>query len=229
MVDDRPPTSDSSHLPPDDPVHQTHQWDDVFESESHHPAIVVPANATAAATLDASSTSHDILPQTDDRYASDVVSDFERLRSTHVTAGYRDGISVGKEASIQNGFDEGFALGGEIGRAVGYIIGCVQGIAAAIPGDKELVRIFGVAKEELKLESMFAREHVSEDGLWTYEVEGEEEGEVTFEQVAWAHPLVKKWQERLQVLAQERGIDLDVLKGRMGDAEDIDELATEIL
>jgi len=229
MVDDRPPTSDSAQLPLGDTAAQLNPWDDVFESDSsHHPAITtlptlpIPSteNATAAATLHATSSSHDFLPRAENTYASDIVSDFERLRSTHATVGYRDGISVGKAASIQTGFDEGFALGGEIGRAVGYILGCVQGIATALPGDEEITHILKEVGDELRLESVFARDYLSEDGLWKYDVAGEENGEVTFEQVAWAHPLVKRCRQKLQSLAEKRVVDLEALKRRMGDAED---------
>lgn len=230
MVDDRPHTSDPTDLALETATASSHPWEDVFESESHHPTINRVTSSNPDATSENLTASDDISSRTEARYANDVVSDYERLRSTHATAGYRDGISVGKAVSVQKGFDEGFALGGEIGRAVGYLLGCFQGIEAALAGDEEMRSASNAIKDDLRLERIFAREYISEEGLWTYMVEGEEDGEVTFEQVAWAHPLVVKWRARLDLIAEERGVNIGALKSRMGDAEEeeIEDFATEI-
>jgi hypothetical protein len=62
--------------------------------------------------------------------AGDDVSDMARLRSTHNTAGYREGVSASKEAHVQDGFDEGYSLGAEIGTRVGWILGALEGLVA---------------------------------------------------------------------------------------------------
>ena len=60
------------------------------------------------------------------------ISDTPRLRSIHVTAGYRDGIADGKTRSVQAGFDEGYSLGAVMGLNVGWILGTLKGLITAI-------------------------------------------------------------------------------------------------
>lgn len=77
-----------------------------------------------------------------DRTDPSIRSDIPRLRSIHVTAGYRDGISSAKEASVQEGFDEGFAFGAEVGMAAGWILGILKGMERRVsrkrsPGSRD--------------------------------------------------------------------------------------------
>ena len=68
-------------------------------------------------------------------------ADLQKLRQTHVTLGYRDGIAASKARSLQPGFDEGYPLGGRIGLAAGWVRGVLQGLrAACAPDDAALVR-----------------------------------------------------------------------------------------
>ncbi len=62
------------------------------------------------------------------------VSDIPRLRSIHVTNGYRDGLAAGKATSLQAGFDEGYSLGAVLGLRVGWILGVLEGCLRALQG-----------------------------------------------------------------------------------------------
>ena len=144
-------------------------------------------------------------------------SDIPRLRSTHVTNGYRDGIADSKARYVQEGFDEGFSLGAVLGLEAGWLLGVLEGVVRALNSDdavedsvKRGVRDeYLLAREELGLRSLFGREYFGEDGIWTFEVEGEDVGgEVTFREVAAAHPVLKKWVGRLRGVQESFGIDL---------------------
>ena len=134
-------------------------------------------------------------------------SDIPRLRSLHITNGYREGIALSKESHIQAGFDEGFSLGGEIGQRVGYLLGVLQGIAKAMKGD-ETRQIWDEAQEELKIEMLLGEKWFGSDGVWLYHVEGEEDGDVTFEEVAKAHPVVSQWEKKVRELVEKLGLRL---------------------
>lgn len=157
-------------------------------------------------------------------------SDIPRLRSTHVTNGYRDGIAAGKENSTQPGFDEGYPLGAEFGIARGWCLGVLEGMFEAMVEDptvlassdvstseqsdghlsRERVRAMLVeAEEELSTRCLLGNEYFGEDGVWTYDVPGQvSEDEVTFRKVAAAHPLVKKWTKIVIDLAASLGLEL---------------------
>jgi hypothetical protein len=136
-------------------------------------------------------------------------SDIPRLRSTHSTAGYRDGITVAKALSLQPGFDEGYSLGAAFGLRIGYILGALEGLWSACTGlceEKERQRkLLREAREGLRLERVFGKEWWGEDGVWRYEVQGEGE-EVTFEEVVGWHPLVKRWEERVKDELERAGV-----------------------
>ncbi|EME38852.1 hypothetical protein DOTSEDRAFT_160547 [Dothistroma septosporum NZE10] len=142
-------------------------------------------------------------------------SDIPRLRSIHVTSGYREGIAASKEQHIQAGFDEGFGLGGEIGIKVGVCLGVLEGIAKAIAkcedGDEVKIR-WETAKEEMKMERVLGEEYFGPDGIWKYEVSGQDGqgGEiVTFADIARHHPVLKKWREVVDGLAKDYGLVLE--------------------
>ncbi|KAK4608984.1 hypothetical protein CLAFUW4_14583 [Fulvia fulva] len=141
-------------------------------------------------------------------------SDIPRLRSIHVTNGYREGIAVSKEQHIQAGFDEGFSLGGEIGMKVGYILGVLEGIAKAIARaeDERVKKLWEDAQEELKMEKILGEEYFGRDGIWKYDVPGQDvegQGSVTFGNVARHHPVVRQWRGIVDVLARECGLALE--------------------
>jgi hypothetical protein len=66
-------------------------------------------------------------------------SEIPRVRSTHVTNGYRDGISESKARFVQEGFDEGYALGAVLGLKAGWILGVFDRLVTAL-GQKNLRR-----------------------------------------------------------------------------------------
>lgn len=149
------------------------------------------------------------------RHESSDISDIHRLRNTHVTSGYRDGIAESKEKFMQDGFDEGYSLGAELGLKVGWCLGALEGIWHALKctqathADAEISR-FDVAKmyveaeKQLQMQKLFAAEFFGEDGIWLYEVHGNgtSDDDVTFKDVAAAHPVVHEWREKLLALAQ---------------------------
>ncbi|KAK4892933.1 Essential protein Yae1, N terminal [Elasticomyces elasticus] len=156
-----------------------------------------------------------------------VHSDISRLRNTHVTQGYREGITASKERHMQDGFDEGYNLGAELGLKVGWCLGALEGIWRALPAtqvgtgnaqdraedvisSKNVEALLELAKEELEISHLCGKEHFGEDGLWLYEVPGQdgEEHELTFERVAAAHPLVQKWTQEVMRLAEKAGLQL---------------------
>lgn len=147
---------------------------------------------------------------------ADVPSDIPRLRSTHTTAGYRAGISVSRTQSLQPGFDEGYSLGAVFGLRIGYILGALEGIWGAYDtqsGERSrLSKLLKRARDELRIEKVFAPDHWDKDGVWTYEVIGEQDV-VTFEEVAQQHPVVRKWNEIVKEEVQNAGLKLGRFEG----------------
>ncbi|THX04176.1 essential protein-like protein Yae1 [Aureobasidium pullulans] len=155
-------------------------------------------------------------------------SDIPRLRSTHVTNGYRDGISVSKAEHVQHGFDEGFSLGAVIGIKSGFLLGVLEGIVRAIQASativteakEDVIAKFVLARSELGLQSLFGREWFGEDGIWKFDVKGKNEEEVTFRDVADAHPLVDKWVKEVESLEKKFGFEIQARARPDGDEED---------
>lgn len=69
------------------------------------------------------------------------------------------------------------------------------------------------AKWQLAIENIFGKEWWGEDGIWKYDVQGREE-EVTFREVVDAHPVVKKWVERVGHEMKNAGVKLGRFQGR---------------
>jgi len=179
-------------------------------------------------------------PSSPTRTSTQSQSDLPRLRSTHTTAGYRNGISASKTRSVQPGFDEGYPLGAAIGLRVGELLGVLEGLSALLRShssarshsfleeedrDGERSRVEGSlrdARKELRLESVFGREWWGENGLWTFEVighgDGEGEEEATFSEVADAHPLLKRWGEVVEKEMERMRIRRGVFSGEEWDA-----------
>ncbi|KAF2773835.1 hypothetical protein EJ03DRAFT_263822 [Teratosphaeria nubilosa] len=151
------------------------------------------------------------------------LSDINRLRSTHVTNGYREGIAVSKEKHMQEGFDEGYNLGAEIGLKAGWCLGALDGIWRALPPAEtsgpasehsptgpDVKKKCLEAEEELKLERLFGRDYFGEDGIWLYHVPGAEDdsNDTTFGKIADAHPMVAKWSAVVADLAKKLDLEL---------------------
>jgi Essential protein Yae1, N terminal len=189
-----------SHTPP--PRHDNNSLDDVFGSS--------PASPTLSGSEPQSHHSGFV--------AAAGLSDIPRLRSEHSTAGYRDGLTTAKASTIQAGFDEGYSLGAVIGSRVGAVLGILVGVCIAVRKtglDSETDRILALLERgsrELRIESVFAREWWGEDGIWKFEVRGEEGEQVAFKEVVDAHPLVQKWEGIVKDEAEKWGLDLGVLE-----------------
>ncbi|KAJ4357273.1 Essential protein Yae1, N terminal [Didymosphaeria variabile] len=155
--------------------------------------------------------------QRDDEILSDLPS---RQRNLDTDA-YREGLSAAKGKYVQEGFDEGFSLGAEIGLLVGRVLGVLQGMTTALKGHdevkwKEANILLERARSELAIESVLGREWVDEEGIWKWEVEGlKGEEEVTFQEVARHHPVVKMWLVTVGEVAKRWSVDLEAVeKGR---------------
>jgi hypothetical protein len=151
-------------------------------------------------------------------------SDMSRLEQQHVTAGYRDGVTAAKAASIQAGFDEGFGLGATVGLRAGELLGVLEGIAQAlrVSGDDDdggaaaaSERRLADARRELGARAVFAPEYWAADGTWRYEVAAAAggAGEVVFADVAAAHPLIRKWRDVVDGEMARWAVDRAVLAG----------------
>ncbi|KAK7537096.1 uncharacterized protein J3D65DRAFT_365322 [Phyllosticta citribraziliensis] len=195
------------------------QLDDVFGCS--------PPDATAAASV------LSIEPSNNDHE----VSDIPRLRSIHVTAGYRDGIAVSKAAHVQDGFDEGYPLGAVLGLQAGRAVGVLEGVVAALrcarvaagkhqaslaekEDEDEEERLYATtkhllqqAREELDVAALFSPQYFDGEGIWRFHVDGHEE-DITFEVVAAQHPLIVKWTAAVEQLARDLDLDLDRLDRR---------------
>ncbi|GJE85540.1 Yae1 family protein [Phanerochaete sordida] len=67
----------------------------------------------------------------DDNATSLQDTEWSKLSSDFVNAGYREGITAGKEGALQEGFDEGFAqTGAPLGRNLGLLRGFSSSIAS---------------------------------------------------------------------------------------------------
>ncbi|GAA5904674.1 hypothetical protein JCM6882_008343 [Rhodosporidiobolus microsporus] len=71
---------------------------------------------------------HDAAPANDASSAQLSQQEWDKLSSRYSDAGYRDGITAGKNARLQAGFDQGFALASPYAREVGGL----RGIAASL-------------------------------------------------------------------------------------------------
>ncbi|KAI4254472.1 MAG: hypothetical protein LQ352_003078 [Teloschistes flavicans] len=164
-------------------------------------------------------------------------SDIPRLRSIHVTNGYREGIAFAKDQALQPAFDEAYPLGAILGLRVGYILGILEGLCGALgsasrgPAEKaskereeeagRLKVLLGQAREELKIEKLFGKGRWGDDGLWAYDVHGRDDAvdnEITFREVADQHPVVGKWLARVRDEVRKAGVRNAV--DRLSDLQD---------
>lgn len=104
---------------------------------------------------------------------------------------------------------------------LGGLCAALGGVAGGGEGKGEYEasrRMWMRAREELAVERVFGREFWGEDGVWRYAVrkaggDGDEEGEVTFQEVVEQHPLVKEWVERARGEMRRWGIREGVFEG----------------
>jgi hypothetical protein len=104
------------------------------------------------------------------------------------------------------------------------IVRAVQSSAdIAAEAKEEVIVKFITARQELGLQSLFGREWFGEDGIWKFEVKEDADGEVTFRDVADAHPLVAKWVSEVEELKKKFGVEI---KPRARQEADDEEEAT---
>ena len=111
----------ASHVPSSTVATRRTLFDDIFDDDPEPSAAL----AQHTDTQDYATSSSMPVPSSD-------ISDVPRLRSIHVTSGYRDGIANGKMQSVQAGFDEGYSLGAVLGLKAGWILGVLEGLIAAV-------------------------------------------------------------------------------------------------
>lgn len=157
-------------------------------------------------------------------FASADPSDIPRLRTRHVTEGYREGIAASKDKFLQEGFDEGFALGAEIGLLAGSILGLLEGLMKGLHNGSEArletAEILSKAEQELNMEKLISEDFFEADGNWKFNVadeggnfRGDDSGEdFGFKDVAAAHPTLKEWKVRVKGLGSKYGVDATGLR-----------------
>lgn len=186
----------------EEPQHTNDLFEDIFGSAPNSPQLGgIPGDNIVAG-----------------RGNTDEVSDIPRLRSRHVTEGYREGVAESKEKYIQAGFDEGYSLGAEIGLKAGWCLGVLEGVCKALEktqaGDSkasgqqdnvEAEELFKKAKEELQMQKLYDPAYFGSDGIWLYDVPGSE-AETTFRDVASAHPVLSPWLTTTKAAADRVGL-----------------------
>ena len=189
--------------------------DDVFGSDSGSPIAHSSEN----------------IDEIDQRSAASERSDIPRLRSTHVTNGYRDGLAESKSRYVQEGFDEGYSLGAVLGTKAGWCLGVLEGISRAFSRSAaneatsqpsaNVHKSLSDARKELMVQSLFGKNFFGPDGNWIYDVPGRDESEeTTFQDVANAHPLIQKWRATIDGLAADLRLDLQRVAADKGQIED---------
>lgn len=160
--------------------------------------------------------------QSSDR-AHEMLSDLPSRQRALDADAYREGLASAKGQYVQEGFDEGYALGADLGLRVGYILGILRGFVGAWKGHdqeahSEVFKMYEDAQKELAIEQLLGQTWVDEEGIWKWEVQGAD-GDATFREVAAQHPVVKRWDDKVDELATRWGVDLKAVE-KMGSKED---------
>ncbi|KJR80834.1 uncharacterized protein SPSK_05395 [Sporothrix schenckii 1099-18] len=229
-------------------------FDDVFGSspDDHHRG---PRPPSGAATASLPTIPAPIVPtvyQDSHRHPSDM----NRLEQEHSTSGYRDGLSAGKNATLQAGFDEGYSLGAAIGGVVGELLGLLEALVVSGGEDDEettstastaptttedatgahdtdpLPVLLGRARRDLTAPSIFSPCYFAADGTWIYDVEASEPaGADTAEAGAAVHTTIFDVANAHPLVKTWRGIvdrQLERRRIRWGKAGDEAALATAL-
>ncbi|KZM19558.1 Essential protein Yae1, N terminal [Ascochyta rabiei] len=153
--------------------------------------------------------------QTSDR-AHEMLSDLPSRQRALDADAYREGLASAKGQYVQEGFDEGYALGADLGLRAGYALGVLRGFIGAWKGldqdvYNEMITLYNQAQKELAIEQLLGQTWVDEEGIWKWEVRGVD-GDATFREVAAQHPVVKRWDDKVEELAQRWGVDLKAVE-----------------
>lgn len=136
---------------------------------------------------------------------------------------YREGLASAKGQYVQEGFDEGYALGADLGLRVGYVLGVLRGLVGAWKGKDQdvyhdVLTLYEEAQKELAIEQLLGQAWVDQEGIWKWEVQGAD-GDATFREVAAQHPVVKKWDDKVEELAGRWGVDLKAVEKMSAEEE----------
>lgn len=140
-------------------------------------------------------------------------SDMRRLETEHATAGYREGINIGKQATLQKGFDEGYTMGAAIGLQAGQILGVLEGIVEALKGHNnetlaKAEKLLADARGDLGVERLFSSDYWKSNGEPSYEVDHDL---LQSRDGGLAHPLIRKWSGILEEQVHQWKIDKSIL------------------
>jgi hypothetical protein len=149
----------------------------------------------------------------------EILSDLPSRQRALDTDAYREGLANSKGQYVQEGFDEGYSLGANLGMRIG--LGVLQGFVAAWKGHdenlyRETKKVYETAQKELAIQELFGQDWVNEEGIWKWEVHGEEE-DPTFREVAKQHPVVRKWMAVVEDMATTWSVDLKAVDKVHGD------------
>ncbi|KAH7078806.1 hypothetical protein BKA63DRAFT_251158 [Paraphoma chrysanthemicola] len=197
----------AGHAPPT-PPHED-PLDDVYGSAPASPTLV------AGDMLDLSS---------QNRRPHEILSDLPSRQRALDTDAYREGLANSKGQYVQEGFDEGYSLGANLGLRIGNILGALQGFVAAWKSHddvlyRETKDIYAAAKVELAIEQLLGQQWVNEEGIWKWDVQGEDE-DATFREVAEQHPLVKKWTKKVEDMATKWRVDFQAVEKMHNSAQE---------
>ncbi|KAI5788808.1 hypothetical protein FPQ18DRAFT_51570 [Pyronema domesticum] len=228
---DPTPTADPLATPPTPPATPPPVDDDIWgDSDSE---FLPPSTSSYPVNSSSSSSSAPVAPSQDPTTPGEpnlsnpnTSADLLKLRQTHITLGYRDGISAAKGLFLQDGFDEGYPLGGRIGLRIGWILGVLQGLLRCWPEDEGVRKMLREAEMELDVGKVFGKEWWEGDGTWKWEVEKGDRA--TLDDVVDGFPVLKGWEERVRGLVREKGLELkhtgeiEVVKERVRQTEELE-------
>lgn len=157
-------------------------------------------------------------------HTREMLSDLPSRQRALDADAYREGLASAKSQYVQEGFDEGYALGADLGLRVGYILGVLRGFVNGWKGHDqeahdEVSKLYEEAQKELAIEQLLNQTWVDEEGIWKWEVNAAD-GEATFREVAAQHPMIKRWDNKVEELATGWGIDLNAVEKMSGKDED---------
>ncbi|GAM90386.1 hypothetical protein ANO11243_084290 [Dothideomycetidae sp. 11243] len=129
----------------------------------------------------------DVFGDSDGREVNGELSENLRLRSVHVTNGYRDGIAESKSSHVQDGFDEGYPLGAVLGYKAAWLLKVLDTICTALEHDHNRSDsaqhtgewTFSDAQRELSMDNILSAQYFDQDG--------------DLDRIGKSHPLIAKW------------------------------------
>jgi len=142
-------------------------------------------------------------------------SDLPLLRRTHLTTGYRAGLSEGKDdpETAQRGFDTGYGIGATLGARVGWVLGILGSLKtlAVRAGEQEKVASLVERMKDVERECSIEKLAEVVEGVHGMK-DGEMEGERTTRRASMgmveAEMIVTRWVTLVEELCSEVGVDM---------------------